>query len=174
MEGPSGDSTRVRVRDDVRRHPGSSAREIQRRLDLGWGDAAYHLDRLTRSGEVRRERGGWRDYYFANDLTWADRRIFQALHSPAERTLVLATTERPGATFTDLVGSTGLGRATVSFHLRKLVELGVLLQRPAESGGGFTVVDPERIRALLTTYAASLKDRWVDRFVEAFGGLVSE
>jgi len=174
MEGARGDSVRHRIRDDVRRHPGSSARDVQRRLELGWGDTAYHLDRLTRLGELHRERGGWRDYYFDREFTWADRRILRALHSPAEQSLVVAVAERPGATFTDLVQQTGLGRSTVSFHLRKLAQLGVIAARPPGSGGGFDVVDPDRLRSLLTAYAASLRDRLVDRFAEAFGGLVTE
>lgn len=173
MEGTSGRSARDRILEDIRRHPGSSGRDIQHRLDLGWGDVAYHLDRLARGELVRRERGGWRDYYFARELTLADRRIFQALRSPAERQLVLSILQAPGASFTALVQATGMAKSTVSFHLRKLVELGVLADPRGESNGGFRVMDEARIRLLLTTYRASIADELVDRLVGALSGLVS-
>ncbi|HXQ94983.1 MAG TPA: winged helix-turn-helix transcriptional regulator [Thermoplasmata archaeon] len=174
MGAPSRAPLRERIVDEVARHPGSSAREIQRRLGVAWGETAYHLDRLARDGTVRRERGGWRDYYFTRDLTWADRRIFQALRSPAERRLVLTVLEFPGETFTPIVSRTGLARSTASFHLGHLVALGVL--HPPGSGGaeGYEVLEPDRIRRLLTTYSASFADGLVDRFVAAFGGLLRE
>lgn len=174
MEDRSPSSSRQRILEDVAHHPGSSAREIQRRLELAWGETAYHLDRLNRAGEVRRERGGWRDYYFSIDLTWADRRIFQALRSPAERRLVLAILERPGEGFTALVRRTGLSRSTASFHLGRLVDLGVLVGPHTTPESGFRVLDPGRTQRLLSTYAASLSDVLVDRFVAAFGGLLRE
>jgi predicted transcriptional regulator len=164
---------RDRVLDEIRNHPGASARELQRGLGAAWGETAYHLERLVQRGEVRRERGGWRDYYFPLDLTWADRRALQALRSPAERTLMLAILEHPGRTFTELVDLTGLGRSTVSFHLGRLGELGQIA--PGEgSDRRLVAVDPERTRRLLTTYAESFSDRLVDRFVDAFGGLLKE
>ena len=147
MAGASRGATRDRILEDVRGHPGSSARDIQRRLGLGWGDTAYQLDRLSQAGEIRRERGGWRDYYFAPELTWADRRTVQALRSPAERRLALAALDHPGSTFTDLVQFSGLARSTASFHLRKLAELNVLALNSAGSGAQFAVVDPDRLRS---------------------------
>jgi predicted transcriptional regulator len=171
MAGASPGSTRDRMLDDVRRHPGSSAREIQRRLGLGWGDTAYQLDRLSRAGEIRRERGGWRDYYFAPELTWADRRTVQALRSPAERCLALTALDHPDSTYTDLVQLSGLARSTASFHLRKLTELNVLVAKDAGSGARFTVVDPDRLRSLLSTYASSFGDEILDRFAETFAGV---
>jgi len=174
MPEPSKPAARERILEDVRQNPGSSARDVQRRLGLGWGDTAYQLDRLSRAEEIRRERGGWRDYYFPKEMVWADRRTLQALRSPAQRTLLLAITESPGSTFTELVDHTGFARSTVSFHLRKLVDL--QLVSPMQTGveSRFMVKEPERLRSLLTNYASSLRDELVDRFVEAFGGLISD
>ncbi|MCI4368515.1 MAG: ArsR family transcriptional regulator [Thermoplasmata archaeon] len=174
MEESSRAPPRERILEDVARHPGSSAREIQRRLELAWGETAYHLERLHRSGELRRERGGWRDFYFAVDLTFADRRIFQALRSPAQRRIVLTVSEFPGETFTHVVRRTGLGRSTASFHLNRLVELGVLSNASTGAEAGYRVKEPARIHHLLSTYAASFADELVDRFVGAFGGLLRE
>ncbi len=77
--------TRRRIVEYVTENPGTSGREVQRKLDLGWGETAYHLGRLVRGGVLRKESTGHRDYYFPLALTLADRRIFQALQSPTER-----------------------------------------------------------------------------------------
>ena len=167
-------TSRERILEDIAKHPGSSARELQRRLGLAWGETAYHLDRLERAGAVRRERGGWRDFYFSKELTWADRRIFQALRSPAERRIVLTVSQAPGGSFTEIVAGSELGRSTVSFHLQRLVELGVLSHSREGPEGGYRLVEPDRIHRLLSTYAASFADVLVDRFVGAFGGLLGD
>jgi predicted transcriptional regulator len=174
MEERSPPAARDRILEDVAANPGSSAREIQRRLGLAWGETAYHLDRLRRSGAVRRERSGWRDFYFSNDLTWADRRIFQALRSPAERRIVLAVSESPGLRFTDIPARLELGRSTVSFHLNRLLELGVLSYSPSGPGAGYRLIEAARIHRLLSTYATSFADEIVDRFVGAFDGLLRD
>ena len=174
MEPTSRALPRDRILEDIAQHPGASAREIQRRLDLAWGLTAYHLDRLHRAGEIHRERGGWRDFYFSKELTWADRRIFQALRSPAERRLVLTVIESPGASFTEIARRTELGRSTISFHLTRLTELGVLAAERVGTGVGYRVLELDRIQRLLSTYAASFADTMVDRFVGAFGGLLRE
>lgn len=172
--GPDERSVRERMLEEVRRHPGSSARDLQRHLGLAWGETAYHLDRLFRTGALRRERGGWRDYYFPPELTWVDRRILQSLRSPAERALLLAVLQKPGSSYAELVQATGLGRSTASFHLRRLTELGRLSIEGVGMEKRFTVVESERTRALLAQYAASFGDELVDRFVDAFGGWLPE
>jgi DNA-binding MarR family transcriptional regulator len=173
-EGPEESSLRDRVLHDIQEHPGSSAREIQRRLSTAWGETTYHLERLSKAGLLRRERGGWRDYYFSLELTWLDRRIIQSLRSPAERQLLLAALDRPSSSFAELVDETGLGRSTASFHLRRLVELGRLTVSDPGVNKRYSVVEADRTRELLSQYAASFADELVDRFVDAFGGLLKE
>lgn len=164
--------TRRRIYDVVAQHPGSSAREIQRRAELGWGETAYHLDQLTRAGHLRRERGGRRDYYFPPDMTWDDRRSFQALRSAAERRILVELVDRPGQTLADLVSATGLSLSTTSFHLRHLLREGIVEAYREGNQRRFRPLRPDRLREFLRRYQESFEDRWVDRFVEAWSGLL--
>ena len=164
--------TRRRIYSVVSDHPGSSGREIQRRAELGWGETAYHLDQLTRAGVLRRERGGRRDYYFPSSMTWDDRRLFQALRSAAERRILLELTDHPGRSLSELTAAVGLSLSTTSFHLRLLLRQGVVEGYRDGNQRRYRMVHPDRVRVLLRRYHESFQDRWVDRFVEAWSGLL--
>ena len=77
--------TRQRIFDVVRKHPGLSAREIQRALSLGWGETAYHLERMAEAEILRRERAPNRDFYFASGVNWDDRKYLVFLRLPSFR-----------------------------------------------------------------------------------------
>ncbi len=172
MEGLVAQPTRRKIVDVVREHPGSSAREVQRRAALGWGETAYHLDQLTRAGALRRERGGRRDYYFPSTMTWEDRRLFQVLRSGTERRLLLELSARPGGTLAELKEATGLSLSTTSFHLRHLLAQNAVEGFRDGNLRRYRPTRPDRVAALVTRYRESFEDRLVDRFVEAWSGLL--
>ena len=164
--------TRRRIHDVVCRHPGSSAREIQRTAGLAWGETAYHLDQLTKAGVLRRERGGRRDYYFPHAMGWEDRRLFQALRRPAQRHLLVALSRTPGLTLAELRAACGFSLSTTSFHLRQLLAISVVEGYREGNLRRYRVVRPTRLVELLKGYRDSFQDRLVDRFIEAWSGLL--
>ncbi len=164
--------TRKRIYEVVERHPGASARDIQRIAGLAWGETAYHLDQLTRSGALRRERGGRRDYYFRPDMTWEDRRLLRALRSETQRRLLLALKDRPGRTIAQLTAECDLSLSTTAFHLRGLVGSGLVEGVRDGNSRSYRLARPERFVDLLRTYRESFQDRLVDRFVETWSSLI--
>lgn len=163
--------TRRRIFDVVSKHPGASARDVQRIAGLGWGETAYHLEQLTDGGVLRRERGGRRDYYFAAAMTWEDRRLFQALRSPAQRRLLLVLTESPGLTLSELRARLDLSLSTTSFHVRQLMSYSVIEGYRSGNLRRYRAMRPQRVAELVKGYRESFEDRLVDRFVEAWSGL---
>jgi DNA-binding transcriptional ArsR family regulator len=147
---------------------------VQRRLGLGWGDTAYLLNVLVKTGSLRRERGGWRDYYFDPAITWLERTVLQSLRSPAERAIVLTIAVTPDLQFPEVVSRVGLAKSTVSFHLNRLLGLGVLVGDREDGVRRFRVRDPERILKLIRQYRSTFRDEFVDRFVEAFAPFLDE
>ena len=165
--------TRRRILEDIAEHPGTSGREVQARLSLGWGATAYHLERMVSAGALRRERGGHRDYYFAPDITWADRRLIQSLTSPTQRALLVAISDAPSITFRELCARVDAGRSTVSFHLARLVEIGTVEVIPTGAGKTYRVPQADRLRALLTAHRASWGDSLVESLAESLAGLAA-
>lgn len=164
--------TRRRILEEIRRAPGSSARDLQRRLGLAWGQATYHLERLVRANLVRRERGGARDFYFPTHLLEADRRLLQALQSPTQRAILLHLAARPDRTFSQIHAAGVVGKSTVSFHLSLLVARGLVESAYREGQRRYRPTGPDRVRALVEEYRETFRDRLVDRFVDALGGMV--
>lgn len=172
MEDLLAQPTRHRIHDVVCRHPGASAREIQRSAELAWGETAYHLDRLTRGGLLRRERGGRRDYYFPSAMRSEDRRLFQALRSPAQRHLIMALSRTPGLTIAEMRKTVGFSLSTTSFHLRRLLGGGVIERYQEGNLRRYRVHNAVRAGQLLKGYKDTFEDDLVDRFVDAWSGFV--
>lgn len=172
MEDLIAQPTRQKIVGVVREHPGASARDVQRLAGLAWGETAYHLDQLLRAGALRRERGGRRDYYFPVELTWDERRLFLALRSDTERRLLLELADAPGLTLAELQARADASLSTASFHLRRLLDLGLVESTRDGNLRRYRLLEADRVRAFATTYRSSFRDRVVDRFVAAWSGML--
>ena len=167
-------STRRRIFEYVGQHPGSSARNVQRGVGLGWGETAYHLDQMLRAGLLHRDRGGRRDYYFPADMLPIDRQLLVAMQSAVERALLVDLARFPGRTFAELVERLGLGKSTAAFHLKFLVALGIVDVEASGAIRRYQVRRPDLVLRLYGSFRDSFEDRWVDRFSSTWGGLVRE
>lgn len=163
---------RRRIFDFVSAHPGSSARTVQRGLQLGWGETTYHLDQMLRAGVLQRERGGRRDYYFQPDLAPIDRQLLVVMQSAVERAILVELSRVPGTSFRDLMSRLRLGKTTAAFHLKFLVALGIVEVETSTSHRTYSVRRPDLVLRLYASFRDSFEDRWVDRFSSTWGGLV--
>ena len=163
--------TRRRIFEFVREHPGSSARTVQRGVELGWGETAYHLRQLLGAGLVHRERGGRRDYYFPAEMATLDRQLLLSMQSAVERALLVELARSPGATFREVVDRVGVGKSTVAFHLKFLVALGIVEVDASAPTRRYRTRRPDLVLRLYGSFRDSFEDRWVDRFSSTWGGL---
>jgi len=166
--------TRRRIVDCVAQNPGVSGRDVQRRLNLGWGETAYHLGRLVRGGALRKESTGHRDYYFPLLLTLEDRKILQALHSPTERAILAVLLDHPGLDSAGLLEVLQVGRSTIYFHLKHLLKEGLVEEYHADGGRRHQARRPDRLREMLGVYRETWEGRLVDRFAESFAPMMSD
>lgn len=166
--------TRRRIHEAVERNPGSSARDVQRLLSLGWGETAYHLDRMVQAGALRRERAPNRDFYFTPDLTWDDRKCLVFFRGRNTRRMLLALLERPGSSSFEIAERLGLGRSTVFFHLTRLLQGGLIQTTREGVTRRYRVAHPEQAVRLLGTYRENFREELVSRFAEIWGTLLPE
>ncbi len=164
--------TRRRILAYISGHPGMSAREVQRALDLGWGETAYHLDQLVRANAMHRERLGRRDAYFDPSVPWTDRRILVVLRGGATRQILLELASNPATGFPDLQRRLGVSKSTLSFHLTRLVAAGVVEGVRTDNGRFYRIPNRERVAQLVQTHRESFQDRLIDRFVETWASLL--
>ncbi len=166
--------TRRRIYDAVKQNPGWSARDIQRLLDLGWGETAHHLNRMVQAGALRRERAPKRDFYFPMDVTWDERRCFVFLRGENTRRILLTLLGNPGLRSVEIAERLGLGKSTVSFHLTRLVQGGLVLSSREDVNTRYQVAHPERVTGILANYRGSFREELASRFAEVWDALLPE
>lgn len=166
--------TRQRILDVVQKNPGLSARDVQRKLSLGWGETAYHLERMADAGVLRRERAPNRDFYFASEVNWDDRKYLVFLRGENTRRILLTLLADPGLTPADLADRLGAGKSTVYFHLTRLVQGGILEGKLENVTRRYRVLRPDQAMRLLSTYRENFREELVSRFAEVWGTLFSE
>jgi len=140
----------------VSRYPAIHAREVERQLKLPSKLASYHLGALERDGLVRRvssdgyvrwvaTRGGAR--LSADDLVL----LCHLRRPPAFRIALelLAHAELPQ---NRLVAALGLAKASVSYHLKGLVQDGVLAARVEGRERLYRLAAPAHVRRILAEF----------------------
>ena len=170
-EDPLALETRRRLYDAVRRVPGIGGREAQRAAGTGWGETVYHLDRLTDSGLLHRERSGHQDHYFLAEVPLADRRLLGLMRSPAARRLAAALLEHGVQTVPELTERTGLSLGRLSIHLRRLIETGLVSTGRRGRLRTFGAADPERVMRLFVAYREGFADEWLERLIDTWSEL---
>ncbi len=170
-EDPLALETRRRVYRAVRSHPGSGARELQRLSKTAWGEAVYHLDRLTEAGLIHRERGTHQDHYFAPEVPIPDRQVLGLLRSASARRVLEGLLEFPASTLPDLAGRTGLSRGRLSVHLHRLMRIDLVRSGRSGRRRSFELSDPERVMRLLVTYSDGFADEWIERILATWSEL---
>ncbi len=166
--------TRQRIAGFIGSHPGSSARAIQRGLNLGWGETSYHLQEMVKGGTILKHSSAHRDYYFSSDVTPADRATLSAMQSPMERRILVELSQGKEVSFSELLSRIPGGRSTVAFHLRYLIVIGqvAVLDPPGERR--YRAQQPERVLRLYRNFRDSFGDRMRDEFTSIWGALVHD
>lgn len=168
--GPAHHQVAKRLLRLVRSYPGLHLRELAREARISEQRALYHLDRLQdRSVVASRSDDGYRRFYVAEGEgpTRDDRRILALLRQALPLQIIVSLLERGEATHKELTEDLGRAKSTVSFHLQKVRDAGLLRER----GKAIRLRDPEHVEALLLRWQPpeSLTDRFAGQW-EAFYG----
>lgn len=167
--------TRTRLASYVESHPGVHFNELERALDLATGQVQYHLRRLQNEGQVVAEPIYGRTHYYPTRYDEWDRRALALLRRETASDVV-ALLLRDGSMASGAVAAElDIARSTLSWHLDRLVEQGVVVKR-ASDGRSFdlAVEDPDRVVRLLRETDPTIADRLVDRFTRLVDRLLDE
>ncbi|MCA1814178.1 MAG: helix-turn-helix domain-containing protein [Halobacteriales archaeon] len=132
---------RRRVHERVRTHPGSDVKDTAAACSVSWSTAAYHLHRLEREGVLLSRRSGRSKRFFLNGAQPPARaEAIGALRNPTSLAIARLVAERPGLMQKEIAAHLALPASTVSWHMRRLRELGVVREerrwRRAEYAAG--------------------------------------
>lgn len=127
---------RARLLELVDQNPGIHFREMVRKTRLAPGALSHHLGILERAKLVRSLTFfGFRRYVPAK-LDARDARTQVALQAATARWIFDHVEARPGVTATELARARRIHPSSILFHVRRLVDAGVLERRRDKSGLG--------------------------------------
>ncbi|MBU1120931.1 MAG: winged helix-turn-helix transcriptional regulator [archaeon] len=164
--------TRNRIYNEIVDSPGLHFRELQRRTTLAIGSLQYHLDYLQKNNLLKVEKEGAYKRYFALKIhrIEEEERIMPLLRQENIRKIILFLLEKDNYNHSAIVSFTGLSPSVVSFHLDKCIEAGIVNKTKRGRESYFSVINPNKVIELLTTYRKSFLDKLVDNFLEIWEG----
>ncbi|MFQ6127878.1 MAG: winged helix-turn-helix transcriptional regulator [Thermoplasmata archaeon] len=160
---------RKRIYDYVSRYPGTYLREIQKDLKLEMGVLEYHLNYLEKKGLLSSEMDGrLRRFYVSEEVAFLDRKLLGLMRQRIPRKIAIRALLESEVSFDDLRKDLGISKSTLSFHLKKMRNLGILQERRRGRRMIYSIRKEDEVAAILITYKSSFLDDLVDRFAEVW------
>ena len=165
----------IRVLQYIQENPGCHLRKIKRELDMSMGTIQYHLILLEKQGKVSSERQNLHKYYFPIGLFEQNEKdILKILNQETAREILLVILEQK-PTQTDISNIIKISSASVNWHIKRLVELGLVLEQKDGKFKRYTLgIDSKNIVSLMKNYHPNIWNRWSDRLAEMFLSLSKE
>ncbi|MEK6984823.1 MAG: helix-turn-helix domain-containing protein [Candidatus Thermoplasmatota archaeon] len=119
---------RARVFSTIQANPGIHASELARRLDVGWGTIVHHLEKLQKGELVAIRKVNNQKCFFemGGKVSRVDMAIAGAVRSDSASHIAAFVQSHPMTSQKALAGALNISPALASFHVKKLVHLGVL------------------------------------------------
>jgi predicted transcriptional regulator len=150
---------------EIFQNPGIRYRELMRLTGLANGVLAYHLSLLERSDLVRVDRKSRMTRYYPLSVSDDESAVLKYIRHEPVRNVLLFIFNHELCTFSEIVEYTGRAPSTISLHLKRLREGGIVMTRYGEYRL-YKLADRELVANVLSKYRPSFVDRTVDSFVE--------
>lgn len=160
----------------IQENPACHLRQIKRELNMAMGTIQYHLNLLEKQGKVSSERQNLHKYYFPIGLFGQNERdILKILNQETAREILLIILEAKNPSQTDIAKSIKLSSASVNWHIKRLIELGLILEQKEGKFKKYSLgIDSKNIVSLMKNYHPNMWNRWSNRLAEMFLSLSKE
>jgi DNA-binding transcriptional ArsR family regulator len=150
----------------IEREPGIRYRELLRSTDLSNGVLTYHLSVLEKSGMIRADRQQARiTRYYPVNIPENESQVLGYIRHEPIREIVSFILLQDSCTFSEIVDYTGKAPSTVSAHLKRLREAGILSVRYGEYQL-YSLANRDLVAEVLSKYRATFADKVVDNYIE--------
>ena len=157
--------SRSRIADAIGEDPGVHFSELVRRLELAPGQVQHHLRTLLRERDVVEERLYGRTHYYPPTVDDWEREALALLRRETANEVVTHLLAAGPSRPDDVAEKLGVARSTLSWHVDRLVEGGLVeKQRGERNRVTLVAARPTETLALLASIEPSLPARLVDRF----------
>lgn len=160
---------RRRIYDYILATPGTHLRGIHRAVRLPFGQVLYHLNYLEKLElVVVKKDGKFSRYFVKNLLGRKEKEVISVLRHEVPRTISILLLFRKEMTHKQILQHVDVSPSTLSFHLTKMVDAGVVSREPRGRESYYRLVDDQEVTKTLIRHRASFRCERVDRFVEVW------
>ncbi len=161
--------TRKKIYNLIASSPGLHKREIARELNMSLSTIDYHLHYMEKKDIViSRQDGKYKRYFISEKISAEDKRILSMLRQETPRKIVIFLLENPRAIHKEICKHLKKAPSTISFHIKKLIEAGVIEEIAMGKEKAYAVRNEEKVVDLLITYKSTFLDRAVDKFIDTW------
>lgn len=157
--------TRAILLRHIEENPGIRYRELLRLTGLVNGVLTYHLSALEKSDAIKVDRQSRMTRYYPLSVSDKESVVLKYVRHEPVREILLFILEHSMCTFNEIVEHTKKAPSTVSSHLKRMKEDGMVLVRYGEYQL-YSLADRDLVYDVLSKYQSSLADRIVDNYAE--------
>jgi predicted transcriptional regulator len=150
---------------NIEKNPGIRYRELLRTTGLVNGVLTYHLAALEKSDVIKVDRQPGTTRYYMLTISDKEANILKYVRHTPLRQILLFILEHDQCTFNEIVSHIGKAPSTVSSHLRRLKDGGVISVRYGEYQL-YSLTEKDLVFDVLAKYKASFTDKVVDNYAE--------
>ena len=159
---------RGEIYDFIIKNPGIRYRVLIRLVGVSNGVLTYHLGMLEKFGEIRVERMSNKRVtrYFTVNIPKEDSNIISCFKSKVIRSIVFFVINNDLCTFNEIVNHIGKAPSTISWHVKKLREAGILRIIHGNDRILYSLTDKAIINRVLLEYQETFTDQVIDNYAD--------
>ena len=149
----------------IKAEPGIRYRELLRHTGLVNGVLTYYLSALEKSSVIKVDRRAGATRYFPVNVPESESYLISFVRHEPVREIISFILQQDMCTFNEIVTHTGKAPSTVSSHLKRLKEAGIVSVRYGEYQL-YGLARRDQVADVLAKYRATLVDKVVDNYIE--------
>lgn len=153
----------------IEQNPGIRYRELSRVTGFVNGVLTYHLAALEKSDRIRAHRESRMTRYYPPQVSEKESSVLKHVRHAPIKDMLIFIFENDYCTFNEIVEHSQKAPSTVSSHLKRLKDAGIITVRYGEYHL-YRIAD----RELFSDVLSKFRPRYVDKVVDNFAGAVEE
>ncbi len=149
------DEMEIQINEFVEKCPGIRYNDLRRMLSMANGTMSRKLSNLEQKGKIRKVKDGGKTRYYPIEINFPEIMMISALRQKTTRDILEKFSSNNSISFQKLVSLIDKSPSTLSAHLKRLQESGILKK---SSSHNFTLASKEKLEKLLHSYKNSFID----------------
>src|SRR5215213_10942462 len=158
------EDTKVLLMRHIEQAPGIRYRELLRLMGLVNGVLTHHLAALEKANVIKVYRESRITRYYPVSISDKESAILKFVRHEPIREILLFILENEMCTFSEIVDHTGKAPSTISYHLKRLKEAGIVSVRYGEHYQLYCIVEGDLVAEVFSKYTVSFVDKVVDNY----------